>query len=327
MSFLYLLPIFWIFWRLYRRFYHEKLKLTSDSVVFISGCSRGLGKAMALKLIKKYGCTLINISKTNIDPLLSELSENQQKKVHHFECDISEETKLAETLIEIRRRFSIPDLIINNAAISSVGYFLEEKDNEQLKQTLKNNTMGHIQLTRFFIFEYLKRVGIHFRFTKDNFGIQDFERSSNIKSRRKKIVISFISSIVSEASVLRFPSYSMSKALLQSFVDNLRMEMNHFKLSKFVKIVSILPGAFNSQMFHFMKDFLTVYTESVDNMSTWALRDILNLEEKAYNPWFYGLQTQLPILILPTKIVDSIFLYINRKCTININKKPIQKTE
>jgi NAD(P)-dependent dehydrogenase (short-subunit alcohol dehydrogenase family) len=317
----------WIIYKIYRHFKGKKLTLDEKSVVLISGCSRGLGESTARKLIKKYNCTLINISRTGIESLRASLSEKQNSNVHHYECDISDETKLAETLVEIRRKFRIPDLIINNAAINSMGYFLENQDNENLKKTLNTNALGHIQLTRFFMFEYLSRLGMKPKFNEEAFGVQDPQRNSSIRLKRRKLTFAFITSVVSETPTLRFPSYSMSKALLQSFVENLRLEINHFKLSNMINVVSILPGAFDSKMFSFFKSFLSVRLSTVDQISDSVISNIMSLEERAYAPFHMRLQVGLPKMLIPEALHDKISLLINRKCMKDVLEKVIKEKE
>ena len=94
-----LIIAFWIIYLLYRHFKGKKLTLDQNSVILISGCSRGLGEATARKLMKKHNCTIINISRTGIESLRKSLTADQNKNLHHFECDISDEQKLAETLV------------------------------------------------------------------------------------------------------------------------------------------------------------------------------------------------------------------------------------
>jgi short-subunit dehydrogenase len=286
-----------------------------------------LGEATARKLIKKHNCTLINISRTGIDSLRKSLSEEQNKNVHHFECDISNEQKLAETLVEIRRKFRIPDLIINNAAINGMNYIFESENNENLKKVLNTNVMAHIQLSKFFMFEYLSRFGMKPKFNEETFGVPDPQRSSSIRLRRRKLTIAFITSIVSETSILRFSSYSMSKSLIQSFVDNLRMEIAHFNLGNMINIVSVLPGAFNSSMFHFFKSYLIVPFSTVDKTSDAVIRSIMALKERAYFPFYLRLLPKVADLMIPEAISDKIFLHINRKCTENVLNKVIKEKE
>ena len=319
--------LLWIIYKLYRHFKGEKLKLNDKSIVLISGCSRGLGESTAKKLVKKYNCTIINISRTGIESLRSALTPKQNEMVHHYECDISDEEKLAMTLVEIRRKFRIPDLIINNAAINSMGYIFEDNDNFNLMKVIQTNVLGHIQLTRFFMSEYLSRFAMKPKFTAETFGVSDPQRSSTIRLRRPKLNIAFISSIVSEAPVLRFSSYSMSKAMLQSFINNLRMEINHLNLNNMIRIMSILPGGFKSQMFHFFKGFLTVTCGTVDNMSDNVIYDVETLQERAYHPWYFRFQTKLADLLIPEKFTDKLNLFINRKCLVDVLDKVIEKKE
>ena len=299
-------------YNLYRWYTRKQIELSSESLVLITGCSRGLGERLALKFIRKFKCRIINISRTSPEVLRNLLPESQQKLLEHFECDVSDSEKLKIVLTEIRSKNKIPDLIINNAGQSGMSYFLEDEDNSGIENILKVNMFGPAQITRFFLKEHLKRCGMTPKFSREVFGVQKI-RSSSLKTKVTQLKIAYISSVVSEQCVLRFPSYSMSKAALQSFINNLRMEMCHFGLEESVRLISILPGAFSSKMFSFFQNFLVVRNTPIEKMSENIFQDILNQESINYLPRYFFWLSRLPVFLVPTQYLDRLFLFINRK--------------
>lgn len=304
--------LFWIIYNLYRKFTRKRIELDNQSVVLITGCSRGLGQRLAQKLIREFKCQIINISRTPPIELFDSLSPSLRKLVHHFECDVADSKNLAKTLNQIRSRFKIPDLIINNAGQSGMSYFLEDNDESSIQHLLKVNSLAPMQITRFFMKEHMKRNAMTPKFTREIFGVQKV-RSSSLKTKPPQLKIAFISSIVSEQAVLRFGAYSISKATLQSFVNNLRMEMTHFNLNDTVKLISILPGAFNSKMFHFFQNFLIVRNTPIDTMSENIYQSILNQEEITYLPSYFFWLSRIPDFLIPTKYLDKLFLLVSRQ--------------
>ena len=105
------------------------------------------------------------------------------------------------------------------------------------------------------------------------------------------------------------------------------MEINHFNLENMINVVSVLPGAFNSKMFHFFKSYLIVPFSTVEKTSDAVIRAVMGLKERAYFPFYLRLMTKVADLILPEAISDKIFLHINRKCIGNVANEVIKVKE
>ena len=97
--------------------------MTSNKTALITGASRGIGKAIAIKFFQ-HGYTVFLTCKNNID-LLNNLKDELEKIENHtnkpgcyvYQCDMG-------NVAEVERLFqSLPtmDVIVNNAGISHVG--------------------------------------------------------------------------------------------------------------------------------------------------------------------------------------------------------------
>ncbi|MEG0806640.1 MAG: SDR family NAD(P)-dependent oxidoreductase [Lachnospiraceae bacterium] len=95
--------------------------------VLVTGASRGIGRAIALKFAQENYTVILN-SKTNLT-LLKDL-KNQLTKVFSISCeyflgDISDFTFVEKMFREINNRFGGVDILINNAGVSHIGLLSE----------------------------------------------------------------------------------------------------------------------------------------------------------------------------------------------------------
>ncbi len=86
--------------------------------VILSGASSGIGKDLAIKLIKEHGCDIIGIARN--EQRLLELKEELGALSHKFTYrlfDVSSKEKWAEFAQELEAEGIQPDILINNAGI------------------------------------------------------------------------------------------------------------------------------------------------------------------------------------------------------------------
>lgn len=97
-----------------------------NKTVLITGSSRGIGKAIAIKYAKEGYSVIINCSQ-NEEELLSTKKEIEQ---YHVPClsflgDISNYDLAAELFKQIYKTFDHLDILVNNAGISHIGLFTD----------------------------------------------------------------------------------------------------------------------------------------------------------------------------------------------------------
>ncbi len=99
----------------------------NNKIVLITGSSRGIGKAIALKFASLGATVFINGSKDN-NALLSTYDEIRASggNVYMHLCDVSSYTATQELFDYIKAQTGrCLDILINNAGISSVGLFTD----------------------------------------------------------------------------------------------------------------------------------------------------------------------------------------------------------
>jgi NAD(P)-dependent dehydrogenase (short-subunit alcohol dehydrogenase family) len=86
----------------------------SDKKALITGAGRGIGRSIALNLAKE-GVKVAIISRTKEDlfKLLTELG-GKEKGHYVIVCDLTEEGKPQEAVVELQQNFGNPDILINN---------------------------------------------------------------------------------------------------------------------------------------------------------------------------------------------------------------------
>lgn len=102
-----------------------------NKVVLITGSSRGIGKAIALRFASEGYDIILNASKSN-DSLKQTCSEVEQLGVQctPILCDVSDYTKVEEMFNKIYSEYESIDVLVNNAGISHVSLFTDLKECE-----------------------------------------------------------------------------------------------------------------------------------------------------------------------------------------------------
>jgi len=193
------------------------MKKNKSKVAIITGASRGIGKAIALKLDKEgFVVVLVSRSQKNLKSALKGFS----KRAVAIPTDVSKEKDIISMVKKIIYKFGRVDVLINNAGWSSRKK-IGQISKEDLERVIGTNLAGTFYCTR----ECLKQM------EKQPEGGQII----NISSIAAKIP-SF------------FPLRSLhcaTKAAIGSFAVNIQKEMDMDK--KNIKIATIYPGSVFSE--------------------------------------------------------------------------------
>ncbi|MBE5960597.1 MAG: SDR family NAD(P)-dependent oxidoreductase [Lachnospiraceae bacterium] len=114
----------------------------NNQVVFITGSTRGIGRAIALKYAS-MGCSVI-INGVRSEDALRSLEEEIKAygvKVLSFLGDLSDYDTARRCFDMIYSHFPKVDILINNAGISYVGLFTDMKP-EEMKHVIDTNLMS-----------------------------------------------------------------------------------------------------------------------------------------------------------------------------------------
>lgn len=84
----------------------------TDKVVFITGGSRGIGRAMAVRFAQLNAKVVITY-KSRIDHRFF-----KPKNIHYFKCDSADAKRVKEVVQNVVKKFKKIDVLINNAGIT-----------------------------------------------------------------------------------------------------------------------------------------------------------------------------------------------------------------
>jgi NAD(P)-dependent dehydrogenase (short-subunit alcohol dehydrogenase family) len=116
------------------------MNVISESVVIVTGASRGIGKATALKFLQQ-GAKVV-LATRNKDKISLDQFRNYSN-VQVFEFDITERKSIHNLVEGTVERFGKIDVLVNNAGVGAVVPFLELTD-EIISEVLSINLTGVI---------------------------------------------------------------------------------------------------------------------------------------------------------------------------------------
>ncbi len=122
--------------------------MLNDKVAFITGASRGIGKAIALAL-SKAGADIASID-LNIDELKSAMKmieDTTGRRVIAIQADVSDYGSVEKAVEEAVRVFDHIDILVNNAGITRDNIILRMKD-EEWDKVIKTNLTGTYHCTK-----------------------------------------------------------------------------------------------------------------------------------------------------------------------------------
>ncbi len=183
--------------------------------VFISGVSKGIGKAIALKLASEK-CNIYGIARTESDLNKLQLELNQLGIASKFfTADVGNYYHLKEILEPFLSQTKI-DILVNNAGI---GMFknLIDYSYEEFDRTFKTNLYGVFNLTRLILPQMIK----------NQFGD-----------------IVFISSLAGKNPNPGSSVYSATKFALTGFANSLMLEVRKYN----IRICLVHPGSVDTEL-------------------------------------------------------------------------------
>lgn len=183
--------------------------------VFISGISKGIGKAITIELAKE-GCNIFGVSRTkpDLDKLRDELAQfNIQSEF--FSADVGDYYQLKNILSSFLSKTRI-DILVNNAGIGMFKNFIDFTYDE-LDRVIKTNLYGVINLTKLIL-------------------------PSMIENKSGDIV--FISSLAGKNVNPGSSIYSATKFALTGFAHSLMLEVRQYN----IRVCLVHPGSVDTDL-------------------------------------------------------------------------------
>ncbi len=173
----------------------------------ITGVSKGLGKALALKF-KKEGFTVAGISRSKPDFNID----------YHIQVDLTDKNAVEEIYEKFSQKYNRLDVLINNAGIGLYDSWENTKE-EDLRKLFEINFFKTVLITQKFL-PFLKE-------TKGSV--------INVSSVAGKIYVPFMG------------TYCSSKFALNAFSDSLRAELKPYEVHVLNLIVGRINTGFSSR--------------------------------------------------------------------------------
>lgn len=229
--------------------------MTQNKLALVTGASRGIGKAIALKLAQNgFNLILSARNKANLAIAEKEVKAVSTGKVLSFLADLSKPAECKKLVKDILNLDLPLDVLVNNAGVFAQGPLLEEYALEELMQV---NVFSVHTITQ------------------------------GLFPAIKKSPQAHIFNMCSIASIEAYPNsgtYTTTKFALLGYTKSLRVELAPLN----IRVTAILPGATLTDSWEGVDLPLNRFVKSEDIADTlWAayqLSDTANLEEVVVRP-------------------------------------------
>ncbi len=181
-------------------------------IVLITGCSSGIGAALALEF-QRRGHTVYASARR--PEALAPLAE---KGIRTLALDVNDDASIAAAATAVERDAGQLDILVNNAGFSQVGAVID-LSREDLRKQYETNVIAPVAVTRAFVPLLRKAV-----------------------AGNGMAVLANIGSIVGLFATPFAGAYCSSKAAIHSLSDALRMELAPFG----IRVVTVQPGGVRS---------------------------------------------------------------------------------
>ncbi|MDP8264867.1 MAG: SDR family oxidoreductase [Candidatus Aceula lacicola] len=181
--------------------------------VVITGASKGIGKAVAMRLAEN-GVNLVIAARTQstLDETVKEIKDKTGVNILGVAADVSKLDDLKKIVDTANKEFGSIDILVNNAGVSSQ-YPFEKQPLEDIERLAHTNYLGYVRLIRLVIEQMI--------------------------ARKSGSIINMVSgSTLCDPIPKTFVTYSSLKVGLRAFLKGLFWEMRDHN----IKITSILPG-------------------------------------------------------------------------------------
>ncbi len=201
------------------------MKQLKGKTAIITGASRGIGKAIALKLAENgINLTLAARTQATLDETVNEIKKKTGVEVLGVVTDVAKLEDLKNLVDQTFKKYKTIDILVNNAGVSSQ-YPFEKQPFEDFEKLVQTNFLGYVRLIRLVI--------------------------PHMIERKQGAIINMVSGSTLVDPIPRtFLTYSSLKVGLRAFLKGLFWEMRDHG----IKVTSILPGVVDSDLTDHLKD-------------------------------------------------------------------------
>ena len=201
----------------------------SNPSVLITGCSSGIGAALALELHAR-GWQVFATARR-----LASLQPLADKGIATLTLDVNDDESIQDALAAIEAQAGKLDMLINNAGFSQVGAVVD-LTREDLRKQYETNVIAPVAVTRAAL-PLLRKAAV----------------------ADGTAIVANVGSIVGTFTTPFAGAYCSSKAALHSLSDALRMELAPMR----IRLVTIQPGGIRSAFGDHAEEALTLPEDSL----------------------------------------------------------------
>jgi 3-oxoacyl-[acyl-carrier protein] reductase len=206
--------------------------------IFVSGASRGIGRDIAVSFAKN-GFNVVGTSRNDF------IFNENLKNLIPIKLDVTNRKDVQDCFEKLKQIDLLPNILINNAGITSDQLFIRMKD-EDWDSVIETNLTGTFNLSKVFI-------------------------KNMIKNKSGRIInISSISGLMGNPGQV---NYASSKAALSGFTKSLAKEVG----SRNITVNSVAPGYIETDMTAFMED--DVKSSIIKNIPLGRIGDVSDVSE------------------------------------------------
>lgn len=206
--------------------------------IFVSGASRGIGRDIAVSFAKN-GFNVVGTSRNDF------IFNENLKNLIPIKLDITNRKDVQDCFEKLKQIDLLPNILINNAGITSDQLFIRMKD-EDWDRVIETNLTGTFNLSKIFI-------------------------KNMIKNKSGRIInISSISGLMGNPGQV---NYASSKAALSGFTKSLAKEVG----SRNITVNSVAPGYIETDMTAFMED--DAKSNIIKNIPLGRIGDVSDVSE------------------------------------------------
>ncbi|WP_439130215.1 SDR family oxidoreductase [Polaribacter sp.] len=260
----------------------------SDKIIWITGASSGIGKALAVEL-SNQNATLILSSRKKEDLMLVKNACKNPDAIKIITLDLEKHSTLQTKADKAIAAFGTIDILINNGGISQRS-FAKDTSLEVDRRIIDINYLGTVALTKAILPHFIKRKSGHFVTT---------------------------SSIVGKIGTPLRSSYAASKHALHGFFDSLRAEIYKDNIA----VTLICPGFVNTNI---SKNALTgngtpqqkmdTATKNGIAPNTFAKLMVKSIQQRKEEVYISGAKEKLGVYV--KRFIPKIFSVLIRKMSV-----------
>lgn len=179
-----------------------------QKIVFITGCSSGIGTAMAMEFSKRGQVVYATARRPDV------LSQLAAQGIHTLGLDVNDDASIAAAFATVAHDHGRVDIVVNNAGFGQIGAVID-LTRDDLRRQFETNVIAPVAVMRAALPLMQEAV-----------------------AKNGHAVLANVGSIVGLFSMPFSGAYCASKAALHSLSDTMRMELAPLN----IRVVAIQPG-------------------------------------------------------------------------------------